>query len=498
MAVSDLYLAIDCGGTTIKAGVYDTACQELGSARRTLNLISIKPGYAERDMCELTAFCIEVICEAVKKSGVDTSRIKAVAITAQGKGLYPVDKDGNPVQHGILSADRRAIDVVKAWQGEHILEKIYPKTRQTLWTGHPVSILRYLKDFEPQRYEAIDSIFMPHDYLRFCLTGAKALEVTNISESNLYNMNTDSFDPELAQILGIEECMDKLPKIAGSTEICGTITEEIAQKTSLKAGTPVVGGLFDVVSVVMSAGLKDESAINASMGTWAVASAVAKQLDNDEKPYVYGRHIQKHRYVVHEASPTSSGNLEWVCNMLKERDFAKINAMIEPLPKASGDVFFIPFLYGTNASLDATAGFYGLQAIHGQADLFKAAFEGVIFSQVKHLNSIRAKFDKADRIVVTGGPVHSKVWMQMLADCTGLPVYLPQIEETGCLGAALVAQIGTGLYKDLDEAMDALKLKAQCLEPDLKAHPLYLEKFERYNELVSCLDIYNSRVHKHN
>ncbi|KIZ38159.1 hypothetical protein OO18_27705, partial [Raoultella ornithinolytica] len=78
---------------------------------------------------------------------------------------------------------------VQRWQQDGIPEQLYPVTRQTLWTGHPASLLRWVKEHEPQRYAQIGSVMMGHDYLRWCLTGVKGCEESNISESNLYNLS---------------------------------------------------------------------------------------------------------------------------------------------------------------------------------------------------------------------------------------------------------------------------------------------------------------------
>lgn len=90
-----------------------------------------------------------------------------------------------------------------------------------------------------------------------------------------------------------------------------------------------------------------------------------------------------------------------------------------------------------------TSGFYGMQAIHTRAHLLQAIYEGVVFSHMTHLNRMRERFTDVHTLRVTGGPAHSDVWMQMLADVSGLRIELPQVEETGCFGAALAARVGT-------------------------------------------------------
>lgn len=145
---------------------------------------------------------------------------------------------------------------------------------------------------------------MTHDYLRWCLTGVKGCEESNISESNLYNMSLGEYDPCLTDWLGIAEINHALPPVVGSAEICGEITAQTAVLTGLKAGTPVVGGLFDVVSTALCAGIEDEFTLNAVMGTWAVTSGITRGLrDGEAHPYVYGRYVNDGEFIVHEASP---------------------------------------------------------------------------------------------------------------------------------------------------------------------------------------------------
>lgn len=496
---TEYWLGIDCGGTYLKAGLYDRQGAELCISRQALPVISEHPGWAERDMSALWQSCIDTIANVLRQSGVSGQQVQGIGISAQGKGLFLLDKNEKPLGNAMLSSDRRAIEVVSQWQRDGLPELLYPLTRQTLWTGHPVSLLRWVKLHQPERYRQIGSVMMAHDYLRFCLTGERACEETNISESNLYNMTLGGYDPQLTELLGISEINSAIPPVVGSAEIGGRVTEEVAAKTGLCAGTPVVGGLFDVVSTALCAGLQDEFTLNAVMGTWAVTSGLVPEIcQHEAHPYVYGRYANAQNsdaknYIVHEASPTSSANLEWLTQQLGGLGFEEINRLVAALPKAGSDVMFLPFLYGSNAGLDMTAGFYGLQSLHHRGHLLQAVYEGVVFSHMTHLNRMRERFTQVKKLRVTGGPAHSKVWMQMLADVSGLPIELPQVEETGCLGAALAALVGCGVYSDFKQAQGQLSHDIQRIEPDADAWSAYQHKFTRYQYLIEALQTYHVR-----
>ncbi|EEC7124851.1 carbohydrate kinase [Salmonella enterica] len=492
------WLGIDCGGTYLKAGLYDVEGHEHGIHRQSLQTLSPFPGYAERDMHQLWQQCVATIAGLLKQTGVSGGQIKGIGISAQGKGLFLLDKQNRPLGNAILSSDRRALNIVERWQQDGIPQKLYPVTRQTLWTGHPASLLRWIKEHEPQRYAHIGCVMMAHDYLRWRLTDVKGCEESNISESNLYNMTTGRYDSRLTQWLGISEIDHALPPVVGSAETGGKISEEAAAITGLAAGTPVVGGLFDVVSTALCAGIDDEFTLNAVMGTWAVTSGIARGLrEHEAHPYVYGRYVNDGQYIVHEASPTSSGNLEWFTAQWGDLSFDEINRAVASLPKAGSDLFFLPFLYGSNAGLEMTSGFYGMQALHTRAHLLQALYEGVVFSHMTHLNRMRERFTEVRTLRVTGGPAHSDVWMQMLADVSGLRIELPQVEETGCFGAALAARVGTGVYRSFSEAQRALEHPIRTLLPDMTAHARYQRKYHHYQHLIEALQGYHARIKEH-
>lgn len=482
------WLGLDCGGTFIKAGVYNTEGKELGIARKNLAIVSPHPGWAERDMPTLWQTAASVIREVLNHCGIAAQAIQGMGISAQGKGLFLLDRQGQPLGNAILSSDQRALALVQAWQKAGIPQALYQQTRQTLWTGHPVSLLRWVKQHQPERYQQIGSVLMAHDYLRYCLTGELACEETNISESNLYQMERGTYDPALARLLGIGEIIPALPPIVGSAEIAGRINATAAATTGLLPGTPVVGGLFDVVSTALCAGLQDETRLNAVMGTWSVTSGITQAIESDfDYPFVYGRYAEAGKYIVHEASPTSAANLEWFCQQWGIHDYAALNHWVAALPKAGSQLLFTPFLYGSNAGLGLSASFYGMQAFHQREHLIQAIFEGVVFCHMAHLSRMRQRFPHTLALRLTGGPAKSAPWMQMFADISGLPVELPQVEETGCLGAAMAAMVGTGEFRDFTAAQLALAPRIETVQPDASAREAYQQKYQRYQALVATL-----------
>ena len=165
----------------------------------------------------------------------------------------------------------------------------------------------------------------------------------------------------------------------------------------------------------------------------------------------------------------------------------RLNQWVAELPPAASSLLFLPFLYGCNAGADLHASFFGMQAGHQRGHLVQAIYEGVVFSHLTHLNRILTRFPQVKALRLSGGATRSAVWMQMFADASGLPVEIPQIEESGCLGAALAAMTGTGAYASLQQAQQALVPEILSYQPDSERHALYQKKYQRYQQLLAAL-----------
>lgn len=482
------YIGIDSGGTFMKAALYDAKGVQLGLARVSAEVINDKQGWVERDLDALWGNAVSVIKQLLLETKVDAKLIKGVSISAQGKGVYLLDKQGENLGYGIMSSDSRSLPIVKKWLELGMAQDIYPTTLQTLWTGHPVSIIRWIKDNDAERYANIGSIMMAHDYLRYRLTGEVGAEITNISESNFFNSVTGGYDKGLLELFGIEEIWQALPPIVNPTQQAGKVTNRVASETGLSVGTPVFGGLFDVVSTAICSGINSSAnTLNYVMGTWAVTSGITKEITSETHNFVYGHYAVDGEYIIHEASPTSAGNYEWFADYLGDAghlNHKENQSLVAALEPADSSIYFVPFLYGSNQGLGLKSGFYGLQSHHSKGHLIQAIWEGILFCHNIHLERMRVRFPNADVLKVTGGPTASPVWMQMLADLTGMTVEVSDVDETGSLGAAMVAMVGAGEFSSVDECRESLAIDSSRIYPNKSNYQRFQKKYQKYKRLV--------------
>lgn len=485
------FIGIDSGGTFMKAALFDAQGVQHGLARVSAKVINSKQGWVERDLDALWDNAVSVIKMLLAKSTIDVEQIKGISISAQGKGAYLLDKQGENLGYGIMSSDSRSLPIVKEWLEQGVNDSVYPKTLQTLWTGHPVSIIRWIKENDSERYAKIGSILMAHDYLRYRLTGEIGAEITNMSESNFFNSVDGCYDKELLSTFGIEEVWHALPPLVTPQQQTGKVTSDVAKETGLAEGTAVFGGLFDVVSTAICSGINSSAeSLNYVMGTWSVTSGITKEVTKLEHNFVYGHYAVDGEYIIHEASPTSAGNYEWFADYLGsdgKLDHVENQSLVSSLEPASSCVYFVPFLYGSNQGLGLKSGFYGLQSHHSKAHIIQAIWEGILFCHNIHLQRMRVRFPNATVLKVSGGPASSSVWMQMLADLTGLTIEISNVDETGALGAAMVAMVGVGEYQSVEECCQSVAVTSSRIYPNKDNYQSYQTKFTHYQRLVSLI-----------
>jgi len=204
-------------------------------------------------------------------------------------------------------------------------------------------------------------------------------------------------------------------------------------------------------------------------------------------------------YLMLEGSATSASNLEWFVTQFMEAErkqladenrniFELCNDLVAATsPKDSG-IVFLPFLYGSNVSLDGKAVFFGLDGWQNRSHVVRAIYEGVIFAHKWHVDRLLNFRPMPERIRLTGGAARSEVWGQMFADIFQVPVEIPAGTELGALGAAICAAVAAGVHDSYEAACGAMVRFDRTHEPNRELAETYAKKFANYLKLLDTLD----------
>lgn len=488
-------IGLDNGGTAIKAVLFDASGKEIASSDCATELISNKPGYMERDMEVMWQANCQCIRNVIEKSKVDPMDIEVISLSGHGKGLYLWGND-KPVRNGILSSDTRTLPYLEKWQEEGIEDLLFDKILQTLHTGQPALLLAWLKEYEKEKYNSIQYIFSAKDYIRFRLTNKAYSEITDLSGSGLFNVKEKFLDDSILKAFHIDEIIDKIPPICDTFHICGKITPEASKLTGLMEGTKVSAGMFDVDACAIAMDITSSENICCVNGTWSVNEYIAKSpvLKKGIKNSLY---VQDGYYLIEESSATGAGNLSWVLNTIfdssmfssSQEMYAYVNETVSSISPESCDVYYLPYLYGSNVNPNAKAGFVGLDAYHNKGHMLRAVYEGIVYSMKIHVDRLLASRQKPKAIRLAGGITKSSVWIQMVADILDMPIEtITSTTELGALGCVITGFVSIGEYSSLKEATQQMVSISNTVYPNTERVSIYKKKYKKYCALVDALD----------
>ncbi|MEP3231203.1 MAG: FGGY-family carbohydrate kinase [Hyphomicrobiales bacterium] len=481
-----LLLGIDSGLTITKAVLFNAENGEpVAVARKKVAQLHPQDHHVERDLETLWATCVEVIQQVITKSGIDPSQIAAVSQTAHGDGLYLLDKNQNPLGNGSLSLDSRAHDIVAQWRSDGTAKNSLAFCGQEPGVSSPAAILAWIKQHEPERYANIGSVFSCKDYIRFCLTNAIGTDRTEASTA-FTDVQTQDYSPRATDIFGLDGIFDCLAPILNPTDVAGVVTQQAADQTGLKAGTPVAVGLHDVCASALGINAHKLNTLSIIAGTYSINQVVsAKPITS---PHWFCRSaVEDSLWNNMSISPASSGTYDWYVTALLEGadgDHAKRAKEAESiLLDGTNSVFFHPFLYGSPYAQDASGSLVGLRGWHGQEHITAAVLEGIVFNHCVHIERLSEAFD-FEKVCLTGGISRNPAVAQYVADAINQEIDVADVEEAACWGVALCAGVAVGCFENMAEAAAKITPKTTIYRPDENRSAKARNRFESYKSQI--------------
>lgn len=491
----ECFLSIDYGGTNTKAIIYDKHGHELGVSSFETLRIENKTGHREVDLRKTWDAIAKSIKEVIKKSNIDTEEILGISCIGHGKGLYVLDKSGKEFRNGILSIDGRANELADYFEKQ--ISELWPLTRQHIVGVQNPVLLRWIKENEKEIYDQIGSILSAKDFVRYKLTGKINQEFGDASGNHWINFETGSYDDRILDFFGINEMKSSLPPLVEYNEIVGGVSEEASNKTGLKVGTPVIGGMFDIDACAIGSGVLDNSTFSVISGTWNINTYPSISSANKDSGLMNSYFPDK-SYLIEASSPTSAGNLNIMLKILMSDEMQRVSETdrtiydwLEEFLANTDSKFskmtFFPFLYGSNIGENAEACFFGISATTTKSEMIRAVYEGIIFAHKQHIEELLTTVrETPDRIRLSGGATNSPQWMQMFADILNIPVETVEGTELGGLGGT-IACLEAVYGLELSEAVDQTVRVKERFEPNLEEYKVYKEKYALYQELIKCM-----------
>ena len=489
MGENELLLAFDVGTTVVKGAVYTPVGKCLFRSGCAYGKYSDNPGWVEQNPQDWMD-CIGTIVEQIMRQS-DIEKIVGVGICSQVNTHVFVNSNGCSLMPAIVWEDQRCAEIADELNG--FIETEGLQDTPMLDASSLVARAEWVKRYRPDVWQKTHSIISPKDYCILQLTGELVTDV--LSSIGLVDEQGDYLSGALALVDGLEQ---RLPPLGVVDQIAGEINTNFF---GIKAHCPVVVGTMDCWASLFGSGSFVHGQGIQMAGTSETLGLVSEQAHPAKGIVTFPRYQGLYLH----AGPTQAGGdaMRWFAEAHGKSVPEALNA-VKANVSANDPLIFLPYLSGERAPLwnpKARGAFIGLTKNHRESCMARAVMEGVGYASrhlMEHLE--QAAGFNCSFLRISGGASRSDLWCQMKADIMNRSLHRVDNIDTGVFGAALMAGIGVGLYRSLDEAVAQGVTINQCFEPRENSRDsydaLYLGYRESYQRLLPVFNRLSEVVSK--
>ena len=475
------YLGLDIGTSGCKAAVFEKDGTCLSSAYQGYSIISPQSSWAELDSNEVIEKCFEVIRQAVKTA---PGKVQAMAISSQGEAFTSVGADGKFLGNAMVSSDCRAEKLVKDWEKQFGADKLYQITGHSSSAMFTLFKLIWLKENQADIWAKSKAFYCFEDLMHFRLGITPAIGWPLAGRTMLFDINTHCWNQEILDTIGLDKA--KLARPLASGSIAGTIPDKIAKELGLPSGVKVVAGGHDQTICALGTGAFEAGTAMYATGTVECICPVLSE--KVLSPELHKNNLCCYDYSLPGKYTTvayclTGGNLfQWFKDEFGQED--SYDSLIEQIPDEPTDLLALPYFTpsGTPYFDTLTKGtILGLSLKTSRHEILKSLLEGVLLEMKLNLNLLAESGMEINKLIATGGGAKNAKWLQLKADVLNMPFIKKDIDEAGCLGAAMLAfsaDSGNSIKHDGDE---------QTLIPNPEKAKIYEKKFENYKKMYPVI-----------
>ncbi len=450
-------LGVDIGTYETKGVLVDEQGVIHAQAARGHKMLVPQPGWAEHRPEQDWWGDFVFVCRSIlKDSDVEPAEIKAVACSAIGPCMLPVDAQGNPLMNGVLyGVDGRAEEEVRELADRIGEETLIARCGNALTSQSVGPKILWLKRNRPEIYAQTAHVLTSTSFLVSRLTGETVIDhYTAANFAPLYDVGKQAWVDDLADnILPL----DKLPKLMWSGDIAGHITESAAEITGLTKGTPVTAGTIDAAAEAFSVGVDAPGDMMMMYGSTIFVILRAKSQVSDPRiwyaPWLFdGEHASM-------AGLATSGTLtHWFRDQLAPdldpaNAFAVLSEEASGSPPGANGLLMLPYFSGERTPIhdvNAKGAIFGLNLTHTRGDLYRALIEGIAYGTRHVTDTFSGLGQSPTRLLAVGGGTKNALWLQATSDITGIDQVVCEKTTGASYGDAFLAALAIGVVQRSD------------------------------------------------
>ena len=497
-------LGLDAGTTAFKGILVREDGRIISVASREYSLIFSGSDMVEIDPEVYWESTVGIIRQLLAESNIPPEEIKAIAFSSQGETMVCLDDKGKPLRNAIVWMDNRSVSEAEAmkkdWSGQAVLQTTGQTEILPLW---PATRIMWLRNHEPAIFKKINKFLLVADYLLFRLTGTYASEQSLVSSTLYYDIVNKCYWGDMLDYLGINA--GQLPAVHPSGTAIGKISSPAAGETGLSSDTMVVTGAYDHPAGAIGSGNIQAGTISETTGTaMAMCVTLDEPMLEENQILPCQCHALTGKYFLLPYGQTAGMVLKWFRDVFCEEEvklagetgedpYQLLGSLAEKILPGAEGLIMLPHLMGAGSpefDMYVKGVFAGISPGLGKAHFIRAIMESVAFMIRRNIALLRESGISVSEIRALGGGARSGLWNQIKADVTGVPYITLESAESACLGAAILAGTGCGIWTDIGQACDrVVKVKDKFL-PDQEKSAVYDPVYSRYISLYDHLSDY--------
>lgn len=467
--------------------LFDQDLNLLAGSSRQLGLAALSGREIEQDAEGWWQAACETVREAMGKAGCDPRMVKGLSVSSQCISFLPVDASGAPLRAAFSWLDTRAVE-----QRQRVLERfgeqrIFSITGKRCREAYVLPKMLWLREKEPEVWKRCRRILMPLDFIIARLTGEYVTDHTMASGTMYYDITRQEWSLSILEAFDLDS--SKLPELRWGGTAVGALRAEAAEALGLPRGVVVSVGGQDQKVAALGAGI-DLERCTISLGT---AVAIEQKC---EVPVVDPRmrmpcfsDLLPGRWVI-EGSAVCCSILDWAKKALfPNTGWDELNRIVEESAVRTNAPFLLPFFSGAPAPFydpGARGTLTGLDLSTTPGQIIRSIFDGIAFLIRANIEVMENISRPVRELRIFGGGSRSDAWCRIIADVVKRPVSALATSEAASVGAAVLAGMGSGVFKSAEEAFAHLAIRTSY-EPRPERATAYDESYVQFRSLTGRL-----------
>jgi len=492
-----LLMGIDIGTSACKAALFDLDGKVVAQSTKQYKVYYPSPGHVEQNPQEWWEAVCLAVRELMQTSGIDARQIAGIGVDGQSWSAIAVDSQGNVLDNTPIWMDTRAEEICKEVIEKLGFDRIFRLCGNPFEPTYTTPKILWYQRHKPDIYRKTYKFLQSNSYIVYKLTGKITQDISQGYGLHFYDMEKGRWDEALSDELGIP--MEKLPDIYPCHEIVGEVTQQAAEECGLCAGIPVAAGGLDAACGTLGAGVVRPGQTQ-EQGGQAGGMSICQDRATAHPKLISGNHVVPGMWLL-QGGTVGGGSYKWFRQELgaweeAQEKYTGISAFkimdseASSINPGSDGVIFLPYMAGERSPIwdrHAKGVYYGLDYGKTRAHMIRATLEGCAYALYHNLITALEAGACADELRAMGGAANSRLWTQIKADVTGKVIKVPGSDTATTLGAAILAGVGTGQYRDFNEAVERTVSVTRVHEPDMKIHAEYQKYFAVYLKLYDQL-----------